>query len=273
MRAAMEIGHRDPEALRHRHARGLRLLPALPGRDRGPRRHARLLHHAGRRRHGRSAPRRERLDALRNGRDGALHLRPSRSTASTCAGQRRLRAAGHGRRGRPARGRCATAPATSTPVPDAEPAHMRRTVQPLFQLRPGEVHRLLALRARLRGGAGHLRADHRGPRLRQPRRRPAWTKPFLDSECVSCGACVQACPTGDADREGASIEIGAPEHSVITTCAYCGVGCSFKAEMQRRGGRAHGAVEGRQGQPRPFLRQGPLRLGLRHPPRPHPRSR
>ena len=42
-------------------------------------------------------------------------------------------------------------------------------VQPLFHLRSGEMHRLLALRARLRGGAGHVRADHRGPRLRQPR--------------------------------------------------------------------------------------------------------
>ena len=28
------------------------------------------------------------------------------------------------------------------------------------------------------------------------------------------------------------IENGQPEHSVITTCAYCGVGCSFRAEMQ-----------------------------------------
>ena len=56
MRAAMEVGTADPEALRHRHARGVRLLPAVPGRDRGPRRHARLLHHAGRRRHGGAHP-------------------------------------------------------------------------------------------------------------------------------------------------------------------------------------------------------------------------
>jgi formate dehydrogenase major subunit len=28
------------------------------------------------------------------------------------------------------------------------------------------------------------------------------------------------------------IDHGQPEHSVITTCAYCGVGCSFKAEMK-----------------------------------------
>ena len=28
------------------------------------------------------------------------------------------------------------------------------------------------------------------------------------------------------------VEIGQPEHSVVTTCAYCGVGCNFKAEMR-----------------------------------------
>ena len=61
--------------------------------------------------------------------------------------------------------------------------------------------------------------------------RPAMTEPFLDSECVSCGACVQACPT-DALREKSVLEMGRPTHSVITTCAYCGVGCSFKAEMR-----------------------------------------
>ena len=54
---------------------------------------------------------------------------------------------------------------------------------------------------------------------------------FLDSECVSCGACVQACPTATL-QEKSIIEMGQPEHSVTTTCAYCGVGCGFKAEMQ-----------------------------------------
>ncbi|MGD9935724.1 MAG: formate dehydrogenase subunit alpha, partial [Dehalococcoidia bacterium] len=54
---------------------------------------------------------------------------------------------------------------------------------------------------------------------------------FLESECVSCGACVQACPTATL-TEKSVIEKGQPEHSVITTCAYCGVGCTFKAEMQ-----------------------------------------
>ncbi|HET6605975.1 MAG TPA: molybdopterin-dependent oxidoreductase, partial [Rhodopila sp.] len=54
---------------------------------------------------------------------------------------------------------------------------------------------------------------------------------FLASECVSCGACVQACPTATL-MEKSVIELGQPEHSVVTTCAYCGVGCNFKAEMR-----------------------------------------
>jgi len=60
---------------------------------------------------------------------------------------------------------------------------------------------------------------------------PGMMEDFFSSECVSCGACVQACPTATL-TEKTVIDIGQPEHSVITTCAYCGVGCSFKAEMR-----------------------------------------
>ena len=79
---------------------------------------------------------------------------------------------------------------------------------------------------------------------------------FMDSECVSCGACVQACPTSTL-MEKTVIDAGIPEHSVVTTCAYCGVGCSFKAEMKGdqlirmvpyKGGAAnhgHSCVKGR----------------------------
>lgn len=56
-------------------------------------------------------------------------------------------------------------------------------------------------------------------------------EPFMDSECVSCGACVQACPTSTL-MEKSVIDHGVPEHSVVTTCAYCGVGCSFEAQMK-----------------------------------------
>jgi formate dehydrogenase major subunit len=54
---------------------------------------------------------------------------------------------------------------------------------------------------------------------------------FLSSECVSCGACVQACPTATLN-EKLVIAKGTPERTVVTTCAYCGVGCSFKAELK-----------------------------------------
>jgi formate dehydrogenase major subunit len=79
---------------------------------------------------------------------------------------------------------------------------------------------------------------------------------FLDSECVSCGACVQACPTATLS-EKSLIDVGQPEHSVVTTCAYCGVGCSFKAEMRGeevvrmvpykdgKANRGHSCVKGR----------------------------
>jgi formate dehydrogenase major subunit len=59
----------------------------------------------------------------------------------------------------------------------------------------------------------------------------AGDKPFIESECVSCGACVQACPTNSL-VEKTYIAKGAPDRSVVTTCAYCGVGCSFKAELR-----------------------------------------
>lgn len=85
---------------------------------------------------------------------------------------------------------------------------------------------------------------------------PGMMEDFFSSECVSCGACVQACPTATL-TEKSVVEIGQPEHSVVTTCAYCGVGCSFKAEMRGeelvrmvpykdgKANRGHSCVKGR----------------------------
>src|ERR1700719_2545869 len=85
---------------------------------------------------------------------------------------------------------------------------------------------------------------------------PGMSESFPGSECVSCGACVQACPTATL-TEKSVIEIGQPEHSAVTTCAYCGVGCTFKAEMRGeevvrmvpykdgKANRGHSCVKGR----------------------------
>jgi formate dehydrogenase major subunit len=79
---------------------------------------------------------------------------------------------------------------------------------------------------------------------------------FLSSECVSCGACVQACPTASLQEKTVKA-IGKPERSVVTTCGYCGVGCTFRAEMrgeqlvrmvpwkQGKANRGHSCVKGR----------------------------
>jgi formate dehydrogenase major subunit len=79
---------------------------------------------------------------------------------------------------------------------------------------------------------------------------------FFSSDCVSCGACVQACPTATL-QEKAVTAIGKPERAVVTTCAYCGVGCTFRAEMRGeqlvrmvpwkdgKANRGHSCVKGR----------------------------
>jgi formate dehydrogenase major subunit len=54
---------------------------------------------------------------------------------------------------------------------------------------------------------------------------------FMASECVSCGACVNACPTATL-IEKSVVDQGQAERGVLTTCAYCGVGCGFRAELK-----------------------------------------
>lgn len=49
---------------------------------------------------------------------------------------------------------------------------------------------------------------------------------FMDSDCVSCGACAQACPTSAISDVFMSKSIQSTEKT-RTICTYCGVGCNL----------------------------------------------
>ncbi len=156
-------------------------------------------------------------------RDGALHLRPP-ARLPDLPRQRRLRAAGHGRRGRPARGALRL---RRRQPPEGE---AKDESNPYFTYDPSkcivcnrcvraceETQGTFALTIAGRGFESRVAAGE--------------GEAFMESECVSCGACVAACPTATLQEKTVSL-MGQAEHSVVTTCAYCGVGCSFKAEMK-----------------------------------------
>ena len=54
---------------------------------------------------------------------------------------------------------------------------------------------------------------------------------FTDSACVSCGACVNTCPTSALDEEAFRSK-ETIDRTVTTTCAYCGVGCSLDVHVR-----------------------------------------
>ena len=93
------------------------------------------------------------------------------------------------------------------------------TIAPIqvFHFRCIQAHRLFALRARLRGNPGDFRPDHPGRGFASTVS-AGQGEAFMDSECVSCGACVKASPHRDTHRKTPSLST-ASRNSVITTCA------------------------------------------------------
>jgi formate dehydrogenase major subunit len=52
-----------------------------------------------------------------------------------------------------------------------------------------------------------------------------------ESSCVSCGACVDTCPTG-ALEDKSILSMGTPTHWTKSTCAYCGTGCELEVGVR-----------------------------------------
>jgi formate dehydrogenase major subunit len=97
---------------------------------------------------------------------------------------------------------------------------------------------------------------------------------FADSSCVSCGACVDTCPTGALEDKNL-LDIEPPVERTRTTCPYCGVGCELqvgtraeriitvvpaldapvnRGHLCAKGRYAHGFVHAPDRQTRPLVR-------------------
>ena len=193
MRAAASVGRQHPEAVRHRHAEGVRLVPPVPGRDRRP---PRLSRRRARR-------------SVADGHEGAD--REPRSSTQLRRGVMELYISDHPLDcvSCPANGHCELQDmAAKLGITDIAlrrwrqepPARCQGHEQPVLHLRSDDVHRLLALRARVRRSAGHVRADDPGPRLRfEGRREPERAVHGVRVRVVR--RVRRGVPDGRADRE------------------------------------------------------------------------
>ena len=155
-------------------------------------------------------------------RHGTVHFGSS-SGLPDLLRQRRLRAAGHG--GRPsACAKCATA--LTAPIISTRKLMTRR-----IPISPSMPSKCIVCSRCVRAcdevqGTFALTIEGRG--FDSKVSRPVSAKNSSTSECVSCGACVQACPTATLMEKERHRTRHAGAQSSETTCAYCGVGCSFK---------------------------------------------
>ena len=145
------------------------------------------------------------------------------------------------------------------------------TSNPYFDFDAVQVHRLLPLRAGLRRGPGHLRADHRGPRLRlqgRGRRRRAVHRLRVRVLRRLRAGLPDLDPAGEVGRRARHADPHRADHLRLLRRRLL-----VQGRAARRRAGPDGAGQGRRRQRGPLLRQGPVRLRLRHPPRPRARTR
>lgn len=85
---------------------------------------------------------------------------------------------------------------------------------------------------------------------------PAVGKTLMDGGCVSCGACVDTCPSG-ALEDHSLLKRGVPTEWTKTICSYCGTGCevnvgtrdgqitTIRPSMEGPSNHGHTCVKGR----------------------------
>ena len=85
---------------------------------------------------------------------------------------------------------------------------------------------------------------------------PGTGGPWIESDCVACGGCVDTCPTGALSEPGL-LDPAPIERVTATTCGYCGVGCGLDVHVRDGGvaavtpqrdapvNRGHACVKGR----------------------------
>ena len=117
-------------------------------------------------------------------------------------------------------------PAGALRLPGRQPPGQRQgRVQSVLHLRPVQVHRLQPLRARLRETRAptpdHLRQGLRIARVARP-------GPAVPGQRMRVLRRLRAGLPTSTLQEKTVIMMGQAEHSVVTTCAYCGVGCGSR---------------------------------------------
>ena len=195
--------------------------------------HARQLHHPGRAGHERPHPDPAAREAAASG-VMELYISDHPLDCLTCSRQQRLRAAGPGRRGRPAR--------RALRLRGRQPPRPRRPTPrtPISTSIPRKCIVCSPLRARLRRGPGHFRAHHRRARLRLDGQRRAGRRTTSSAPNASAAApaCRPARPRRCRKRASrrsaspsarwsppapiaASAAPSAPRCAASSSCAWC----------------------------------------------------